>query len=118
MTALTVSRKIVKSYRFIFAVPMAETARSILYNLTKAHEFYPSSEGNVEARKHYLTLAIADCQQITHDLECLLAMPAKPKASELEDLIAMIDREVGLIKGARKGVKLVSNGVKARRVAP
>ena len=59
VTRLVTSRDVPKSYRFILAVPMAETARSLVFNLVKADAFYPNTARNVEERKRYMTLALA-----------------------------------------------------------
>ena len=59
VTRLVTSRDVPKSYRFIFAVPMAETARSVVFNLVKADAFYPNTARNVDERKRYMTLALA-----------------------------------------------------------
>lgn len=50
VTRLVTSRDVPKSYRFIFAVPMAETARSVVFNLVKADAFYPNTPRNVDER--------------------------------------------------------------------
>ena len=47
ITALVTSAAMPKSYRFVLAVPMAETARSLVNNLVTANAFYPNTEHNV-----------------------------------------------------------------------
>lgn len=54
VTRLAASSAVPKSYRFILAVPMAETARSLVFNLVKADAFYPNTARNVEERKHFM----------------------------------------------------------------
>lgn len=66
------SSAIPKSQRFTFAVPMAETARSVVYNIVKSEAFYPNTPENVAARKRYLTLAVADCEQLYQDAQAYL----------------------------------------------
>ena len=63
ITKKVTTKQLPKSYRFVFAVPMAETARSLVMNLVKADAFYPNTARNVEERKRFMTLAIADCNQ-------------------------------------------------------
>ena len=99
-----------KSYRFILAVPMAETARSLVFNLVKADAFYPNTARNVEERKHYMTLAIADLQQLYQDLQCLMAMNLPVKVARFEAISESIESDIKLIKGARAGVKLIGKG--------
>lgn len=107
ITRLVVSSAVPKSYRFTFAVPMAQTARSMVYNIVTADAFYPNSEDAVTLRKRHLTLAIADCEQLYQDMQCLLAMGLPVPVSRLDEISEALDREIELLKGARKGVKLI-----------
>ena len=110
VTRLVTSRDVPKSYRFIFAVPMAETARSVVFNLVKADAFYPNTERNVDERKRYMTLALADLNQLYQDMQSLLTMGLPIKAARLEGILDRIDSDIKLIKGARAGVKLIGKG--------
>lgn len=110
VTRLVTSRDVPKSYRFIFAVPMAETARSVVFNLVKADAFYPNSARNVDERKRYMTLALADLNQLYQDLQSLMTMGLPIKAARFEGILDRIDSDVKLIKGARAGVKLIGKG--------
>lgn len=107
ITRLVTSSAAPKSYRFTFAVPMAQTARSMVYNIVTADAFYPNSEDAVTLRKRHLTLAIADCEQLYQDMQCLLAMGLPVPVSRLDEISEALDREIELLKGARKGVKLI-----------
>ena len=109
ITALVTSSALPKSYRFVFAVPMAETARSIVHNLMTANAFYPNTEHNVCQRRHYMTLAVADCEQIMQDLQCLIELGIV-KVSRCERMAEDVETAIKLIKGARKGVKLIGQG--------
>lgn len=109
ITALVTSSALPKSYRFVFAVPMAETARSIVHNLVTANAFYPNTEHNVCQRRHYMTLAVADCEQIMQDLQCLIELGIV-KVSRCERMAEDVETAIKLIKGARKGVKLIGQG--------
>ena len=110
VTRLVTSRDVPKSYRFIFAVPMAETARSVVFNLVKADAFYPNAPRNVDERKRYMTLALADLNQLYQDMQSLLAMGLPIKAARLEGILDRIDSDIKLIKGTRTGVKLIGKG--------
>ena len=107
ITRLVTSSAVPKSYRFTFAVPMAQTARSMVYNIVTADAFYPNSEDAVTLRKRHLTLAIADCEQLYQDMQCLLAMGLPVPVSRLAEISEALDREIEMLKGARKGVKLI-----------
>lgn len=110
VTRLVTSRDVPKSYRFIFAVPMAETARSVVFNLVKADAFYPNTARNVDERKRYMTLALEDLNQIYQDMQSLLTMGLPIKAARLEGILDRIDSDIKLINGARAGVKLIGKG--------
>lgn len=110
VTRLVTSRDVPKSYRFIFAVPMAETARSVVFNLVKADAFYPNTARNVDERKRYMTLALADLNQLYQDMQSLLTMGLPIKAARLEGILDRTDSDIKLIKGARAGVKLIGKG--------
>lgn len=86
ITRLVTSSAVPKSYRFTFAVPMAQTARSMVYNIVTADAFYPNSEDAVTLRKRHLTLAIADCEQLYQDMQCLLAMGLPVPVSRLDEI--------------------------------
>jgi len=101
-----------KRYRLTNGLPTIEAARSIVYNINRADCFYPNREENVIERKKYLTLAIADCEQLCLDLQCMLKMNLPVKPSCLENLIGMLDEEIELLKGARKRVRLVGKASK------
>ena len=110
ITKKVTTKQLPKSYRFVFAVPMAETARSLVMNLVKADAFYPNTARNVDERKRFMTLAIADCNQLLQDLQCLKSLNSNISLSWFETLIQDVDDDINLIKGARSGVKLIGKG--------
>ena len=109
ITALVTSAAFPKSYRFILAVPMAETARSLVRNLVTANAFYPNTEHNVTQRRHYMTLAVADCEQLLQDLQCVIDLGVV-KVSRCARLAEDVETTEKLVKGARQGVKLIGQG--------
>lgn len=107
VTKLMASQSVVpKSYRFLLSVPTVETARSAVYNITRANAFYPNNSHNALERRKYLTLAIADCEQLLQDFQCLLDLGLSVNANRFQAIVEDIDAEVGLLKGARKNVKI------------
>ena len=105
-----------KTYRFILGVPMAQTAYSLVHNINRADSFYPNTTINVQERRKYLTLAVADCEQLCLDLQCTIDMGQPVKVSKLEDLIALVAKTIAEIKGARKKVKLITKEPLERRI--
>lgn len=106
-----------KAYRLLNAVPTVETARSIVYNVNRADCFYPNTSFNALERKRYLTLAIADCEQLMLDMQCLMDIGLPVNANRFEELAAMVEEEIRLLKGARKNVRVTGKKSAEERIA-
>lgn len=106
-----------KAYRLLNAVPTVETARSIVYNVNRADCFYPNSSFNALERKRYLTLAIADCEQLMLDMQCLIDIGLPVNANRFEALAGMVEEEIKLLKGARKNVRVTGKKTTDERIA-
>ena len=105
---IALNEKIIpKRYRITNAVPLIEMARSAVYNVNRADQFYPNSSFNVLQRRKYLTLAVADCEQLCLELQSLIDMGLSIDINKIEPIIDMVEREIALLKGARKNVRLV-----------
>ncbi len=112
ITKLVTSEKVVKkSARFVFSVPMAETARQLVYHVITGMEFYPSSEENVQARKRFYTLAIADCKMLQEDMKCLIELTNNTRPSAFSEVQEMLDAEVADLKSKRKNTRIRGNQV-------
>ena len=103
-----------KRYRFSNALPMVETARSIIHNLMRAERFYPNTSSNVRERRRYIGLAMADCDELKQDLQCYIEVRRGFEngnipfdIGKLERLIELTDKETALLSGYRKRVRLV-----------
>ena len=96
-----------KRYRLTNAVPTIETARSIVYNINRADKFYPNTTINVIERRKYLTLAMADAEQLFLDLQHAKRVGIGIKDSRLDNLLDMVEDEMRLLKSARNNVKLI-----------
>ncbi len=108
---IVASSVIPKSRRFTFAVPMAQTARDVVMEVVAADAFYPGSEENVAARKRHLTLAIAACEMLMQDAQAYIEVYRRRgeavRVGAFERVTELADREIALLKGARKNVKLL-----------
>ena len=82
-------------------------ASPIVYNITRADQFFPNTSFNVLERRKYLTLAIADCEQLCLDFQCLLELGLPINVNRFDAVVESIELEISLLKGARKNVKLV-----------
>ena len=106
-----------KRYRLILGVPMVNTAKELVDNIAKAEEFYPNTAHGVVYRRHYLTLAIASCRSLVQDVQTIKDIGQPINLNRLTDLADMIDREIALLKGARKAVRLTGDAPMEERIA-
>ena len=102
-----------KRYRFSNAMPIINEARDIMRFIVKSDKFQPTTPANVRERRRYATLAIASCDEIMQDMRCYIETRRDPvtgeipfKVAKLEDLINRADREIALLAGYRKKVRL------------
>ena len=118
VTKLMASDKVVpKSYRLMCAVPTVETAKSLVDNVVRADAFYPNTAHNAIYRKHYLTEAIADCYRLVQDVQTLKDVGLPINLNRFAALADMIDREIALLKGTRKSVRLTGDASIDERIA-
>lgn len=96
-----------KSYRFLIGVPTAETARSMVANINRAYHFYPSSSFTVLERRRYLTLAIADCEQLLLDMQCMKDVGLQINVNRLENLTRMVESEIAKLQSKRKNTRII-----------
>lgn len=116
-TKLMASNSVVpKSYRFILAVPTVETAKSLVDNIVRAEAFYPNTAHNVIYKRHYLTLAIADCKRLAQDLQTVKDIDLPVNLNRYKNIADMIDREIALLKGTHKAVKLTGGASIEERI--
>ena len=106
-----------KSWRFTHALPLVEMARSAVYNINRADQFYPNTAHNVTKRRDHLTLAIADTEQLSIEFGLLKKMDLPVNMNRFESIAEMIEKEIALLKGARKGVRLVGRQSVEQRIA-
>lgn len=105
-----------KRKRLVLGVPMAETARSLVYNVNRANRFYPSNSYNVLERKRYLGLAMADCDMLEQDLQCLVAMRCAAPG-RLERISGMIRDEAEKVSKKRKYTRIIGRESAEDRLA-
>jgi hypothetical protein len=60
---------------------------------------------------------IADCDQLLQDMQCLIAMDVTSNINVFERVTLMIDREIELLKGYRKSVKLTGAQTPEQRLS-
>lgn len=106
-----------KSWRFTHAVPLVDMARSLVYNINRADQFYPNTAHNVTQRRHFLTLAVADAEQLAIEFGLLPQLGLPVNMNRFGAIADMIEREIGLLKGARKNVRLTGRQSVDQRIA-
>ena len=118
VTKLAHSEKVIpKSWRFTHAVPLVDMARSMVYNVNRADQFYPNTAHNVIARRDYLTLAVADAEQLAIEFGLLPKMGLPINMNRFQSIADMIETEIALLKGARKNVRLTGRQGIDQRIA-
>ena len=98
-----------KSYRLMSAVPTVQTAKDLVDDIVRSNEFYPNTARNAVYRKHYMTMAVADCKRLLQDLQTLKDIGLPINLNRFEALVGSVEREITLLKGARKAVKVVGS---------
>ena len=115
ITKLMASDKVVpKSYRLMSAVPTVATARELVNNIETANAFYPNTAYNVQQRRHYLTLAIANCYHLVQDLQTLKDIGLPINLNRFERVAELIEKEIALLRATKKAVKLTGDTVEQR----
>ena len=105
-----------KSWRFTHAVPLVDMARSLVYNVNRADQYYPNTAHNVIKRRDYLTLAVADCEQLAIEFGLLPQLGLPINMNRFEQIADMIESEIALLKGARKNVRLTGRQSVEQRI--
>lgn len=108
---LTQSNAIPKSLRGTFSNPMCNTAREMVDKIVQGDCYYPSSEENVAKRKQCYAEAVGCVYQLCEDMQTLAAHQkqysiTKVKISKLCKIAAMCNKEIELLKAARKNTVL------------
>lgn len=117
MTSLMASDKVVpKKHRLLLAVPTIATARELVCNVETAEDFYPSTAHGVVWRKHYLTLALANCHQLSHDLQLLRDIGLPVNLNRFGNIADMLDKEIDILKGRRHNTKLTGSRTVEERI--
>ncbi len=102
LTRFVMSEKHVpKKYRFVFAIPMTELLKELMCNITAANTIYPINEHEVQMRRDFQTMAIANCEQIFQMMEYMVdTLPID--ANSLKQSIELTLKETALLKSWRK----------------
>lgn len=78
-----------------------DLTRSLLLNLTAANSIYPTVKLEAQQRRVYQDIAIGNCEQILKELQFIIEVfPISAKG--YMPYIALIEKEITLIKGWRK----------------
>ena len=108
-----------KRYR-LYGLKVLDRALDLMDDLTEADEHYPSSPNSAAMRRECLTRAISDTREVMR----LLQVYKEARASEapkvqgaMERLADMCDREIALLKGARKAVRVTGRQSTSERIA-
>ena len=101
-------KNVPKKYRFVFAIPMTELLKDLMYNVTAANTIYPINEHEVQMRRDFQTMAIANCEQIFQMMEYMVdTLPID--VNKLKQAIELTMKETALLKSWRKTNKIMQN---------
>ena len=115
ITRLMASDKVVpKAYRLMSAVPTVATARELVNNIETANAFHPNTAHGVLQRKHYLTLAIANCYHLVQDLQTLKDIGLPINLNRFENIAEMLEKEIALLRATKNGARLTKDTVGER----
>ncbi len=99
-----------KRSTFYIGQPCAHTARSVVSNLMRAEQFYPSTMHSVIWRKHYYSQAIADCHMLEQDLELLKELNEGIDIHKFAEAARILNNLVPLLVNRRKNVRKAKAG--------
>jgi hypothetical protein len=91
-------------YRYLmanFKKRIDKLASSLVNNVRAANSLYPTSMHEYEIRRDYQNVAIANCEQLTNELQ-LIVETFDVDINLYSKYIKAIDREIGLIKSWRQ----------------
>ena len=117
VTSLMASSKVVpKSHRFLLAVPTVECARELVCNVETSERFYPSTPHGVKWRKHYLTLAIANCYHLVQDLQTVRDIGLPVNVNRFASVADLLEKEIDTLKGRRHNTRLTGRVTLAQKI--
>lgn len=87
---------------------LLEICKDIIGNLYLANNTFVTDKDTVIKRKHYLSVAISKCYQLSYELS-VIKETFDIKANVFENVIRELNKEVPLIKKWRENTKLPKN---------
>ncbi len=76
--------------------------RSLMKNIVKANSIYPVNMNEYHERRKYQNDAIGDCEDLLQEMQYLISI-VPVDAEKYMDYVEMIEKEIALLKGWRKG---------------
>lgn len=90
-----------KKYRFIYAIPIIQTAQELVDNIVDANTIYVKSNEDAIERRKYQQRASGDCEKLLQKLQSLRRV-RKISGNKMEEITGMIISEKGYITAWRK----------------
>ncbi len=90
-----------KKYRFIYAIPIIQTAQELVDNIVDANTIYVKSNEDAIERRRYQQRASGDCEKLLQKLQSLRRV-RKISGNKMEEVAGMIISEKGYITAWRK----------------
>lgn len=104
----TMSEKVLpKKWRYALGYPLISLVNELVNNITYANSIFPNNNENLELRKRYQTLAIANCFQIQNSLIVMEQCVQTVKVEQMTEIIDKLSHEIALLKAWQKSNKII-----------
>ena len=100
-------KKVPKRWRFVFTIPGINLAMKLMEEITAANTIYPTSEEEVDQRRHHQNEAIIACEQMIQHIQFMIDTLDDCKIGDFEILEKMLCKEIALLKAWRKNNKVL-----------
>ena len=87
--------------------------RTILHNIRRANDTYPTTIAQFDTRRAYQDLAIRDCEVVYEELQYVISV-LPVDANKYEEIVKKIDEEIALLRGWRKSDNRILKAIKAK----
>ncbi|MCH3961249.1 MAG: hypothetical protein LKF53_02670 [Solobacterium sp.] len=97
-----------------FRTILIDQMNTLINNITYANSVYPTREMEYDQRRAFQNRAIANCYQILQSMQYVISI-LPVDAEKYMPYVAMVDREIALLKGWRKSDNKILKGIKERK---
>ncbi|MBO4738814.1 MAG: hypothetical protein J5606_04550 [Bacteroidales bacterium] len=107
-TYLMKEKYLPKKWRYGIGYPLIAKADELVDNIIYANSIFPDSIEKANIRKQYITLAIANCQQIQNKIIRMIKCVETTKIEQMQKIIEKLTHEADLLIAWRKSTKIIN----------